>query len=505
MATDNIEMLPSGGLEPSDDDVALASAEVKGMQRHWQLPDTLLGGTLAMRDAGDTYTPRFPAESYAAHSSRVESSFLFNAYRDTLKHISAKPFSRPAVLLEDTPERIVELSENMDLSGSNLSQFLASALKWGIHHGIVHAYTDAPTTPAGLTLAEERELGLRPYAVLVPATNVIGWRSEVYAGERVLTQVRIREDVMVPSGKFGEQQSNRVRVFNFNTNTGVVSWDLYVYGARERQEWARVDGGVLSFPRIPFRTFSVNPQGYMTALPGLEDLAWLNLEHWQSSSDQRNILHTARVPILFANKVNLDGADGLGSGTAFESDEDNASMRWVEHSGNAIEAGRTDLLDIIDQMVALGLKPLIEKPGDSTATENAINSSESNASLRTWVRRLERFGDEILDDMAEWQGGEKGAQVSVHSDFGVTLRDAADIQALTQAYQQDPPAISRQTYWAELKRRGVLADTFDENKEPARIRQEHARRKKQAEKDAPKPQPAADVEEPVEHGMLSTD
>jgi len=35
----------------------------------------------------------------------------------------------------------------------------------------------------------------------------------------------------------------------------------------------------------------------MQAKPPLLDLAWLNVEHWQSASDQSNILHVARVPI----------------------------------------------------------------------------------------------------------------------------------------------------------------------------------------------------------------
>jgi hypothetical protein len=32
--------------------------------------------------------------------------------------------------------------------------------------------------------------------------------------------------------------------------------------------------------------------------PPLLDLAYLNVKHWQSQSDQDNILHIARVPIL---------------------------------------------------------------------------------------------------------------------------------------------------------------------------------------------------------------
>ena len=54
-------------------------------------------------------------------------------------------------------------------------------------------------------------------------------------------------------------------------------------------------------------------RGFMTAHPPLMDLAWLNLAHWQSASDQRHILHVARVPILFGRNLTLP-EDGLALG-----------------------------------------------------------------------------------------------------------------------------------------------------------------------------------------------
>ena len=41
------------------------------------------------------------------------------------------------------------------------------------------------------------------------------------------------------------------------------------------------------------------------------DLAWLNLAHWQSASDQRHILHVARVPFLFGRGLSEGEIDLL--------------------------------------------------------------------------------------------------------------------------------------------------------------------------------------------------
>src|SRR3546814_11327266 len=82
-------------------------------------------------------------------------------------------------------------------------------------------------------------------------------------------------------------------------------WSLWrrADAVRDRP-WRRHAGGETSFGppgfgTLPLVTVYAERTGYLTARPPLLDLAWLNLAHWQSSSDQRHILHVARVPILF--------------------------------------------------------------------------------------------------------------------------------------------------------------------------------------------------------------
>ncbi|MGR5448171.1 DUF4055 domain-containing protein, partial [Vibrio jasicida] len=84
-----------------------------------------------------------------------------------------------------------------------------------------------------------------------------------------------------------------------------------------------------------------------TGVPPLAELAYMNVEHWQSKSDQQTILHVARVPILFAKMLG-DNKITVGGAAVVKCEDENGDLKYVEHGGAAIEAGRLSLLDLED-------------------------------------------------------------------------------------------------------------------------------------------------------------
>src|SRR5690606_8734809 len=136
------------------------------------------------------------------------------------------------------------------------------------------------------TRAEEIAAGLRPYAVLIKPEQVLGWRNE----GGILAQFRYMEAVEETDGEFGVNTVQQVRVLEPG------SWREY--RADKNGTWSLHDEGTTSLSRIPLVTFYTGRTGFMTAWPPLIELAYLNVKHWQSQSDQDNILHTIRVPIL---------------------------------------------------------------------------------------------------------------------------------------------------------------------------------------------------------------
>jgi len=466
------------------------------MAKHWKLPDALVGGTQAMRDGASDWLPQEPGEGSPAWEIRVGRTTLFNAYADTLGNTSNRPFADSVALSDDAPEELHDFVERVDESGRNLTEFSRVAFRDAVHRGLCGILVDYPPAPLDLTLAQERELGLRPFWTHIQFSRVIGWRVERFRGEDVLTQLRITEDAVVPDGEYGEKKVERVKVYErelpqelvgddgagtgewTDGNTWWVLWEL----SDEDNDWHPVDSGRITINRIPFVVVYTNRTGHMTAAPALEDLAWKNLEHFQSSSDQRHILRFARAPLLFGagfRDEELGSKVEIGASRMLKSKNENAKLNYVEHSGKAIEAGQKDLESLKEEMVVLGMKPLLLKRvgPQQTATASAIEEAEEQSELQAWVREYERALEKALAITLEWLGRDakavEGSVTAVSiSDRFTAIMDEAQFNTLLELRKLGD--LSRETLYAELKKRGFLDDAFDPEIEAIRLELEAA-------------------------------
>lgn len=440
----------------------------------WALPRALMGGTPSMRAARTTYLPQEPAESDIAYNNRIGRTVLFNGYRKTVRDMTGKVFSKPVTLGDDVPERLVGYAENIDLTGRHLSNFARDVFYDGMQTGVSYILVEMPPAMQNATRRDDIASGRRPYLVHIKAEALIGWKSENIGGAEVLTQVRIAETATRPvvDDEFAEATVRQVRVFD-RTDAGVM-WRVFEFNeqAAENGEWVLTDEGMTSLSDIALVPVYINRTGFMIGEPPLEDLAYTNLAHWQSWSDQRNILHVARVPMLFAKGFGEEDNIVVGANSFTSAVSADADMKYVEHSGAAIGAGRDDLKDLEFQMQTLGLELLIPKPGGQSATGAAIDQSKMTAPLAMMADNLKDALEICFGFMAEFDGlGRKaGGSLSVNTDFGVTMRDATDLQTLLAAVNAGQ--ISRETFWKELKRRNVLMDDFDPAEEVERIMDE---------------------------------
>lgn len=454
--------------------VATQTDIVIAAEQQRALPRTLMGGTEAMRKAGKTYLPQEPAEPETGYKDRLARTFLFNGYRKTVKDMSGKVFAKPVQLGDDVPEKLKEYAENIDLTGQGLNNFAYQVFECGMNDGVSYILVEMPAAQENATRADDIASGRRPYLVHVPAHNLLGWKSAVIGGEHVLTQVRIMECVAEddPEDEFQQIEVRQVRVFDRIDDVGVIFRVFREQDVAGKKEWIEVESGTTSLKDIALVPFYSNRTDFMVGLPPLEDLAYVNLAHWQSSSDQRNILHVARVPMLFAKGFGEEDKLVVGANSFTRSSNENADMKYVEHSGKAIESGRDDLKDLEFQMQTLGLELLIPKPGGQSATGAAIDQAKMNSPLAMMADNLKDALEQAFGYMAEYDGlGEdEGGSVTVNTDFGVTLRDAADLATLLAAVNAGQ--ISRETFWKELKRRGVLMDDFDADEELDKIDQD---------------------------------
>jgi hypothetical protein len=278
-------------------EVAAVDSAVAKLHDAWQMVDALWGGTTTMRDAGTAWLPKEPKESTKAYDTRLSRSYLYNKYKKAIENIAGKPFSKPVTLNEGDklPEPLDGIYADVDQTNRSFTEFAAEVLRYGIHYGVHFVLVDFPARASDeeRTLEDDRRERVRPMFLHVTAPQLLGYQSEVVNGRRELTQVRIQSTVQVDAGDYGTKEVDQIRVMT------ATDWEVWQVIEADG-DYVMVDSGVHSFGAVPLYTYYVNRTGYMQGQPALEDLAWLNISHWQSASDQRSILRFARVGILFA-------------------------------------------------------------------------------------------------------------------------------------------------------------------------------------------------------------
>ena len=443
------------------------SAAVKAMSSDWQLTMTLLGGTAAMRAAGQTYLPKWPAEDDAAYKARLATAVLFPAFSRTVETLAAKPFSQAVTVDAGVPESITPLLENIDLEGRNLDTFAAEVMDLAMGPGLCGILVDTPERPEGIkTVAQEQAAGIRPYWVLIRPLQILGWKRQKIKGQWMLSQLRIMECVEEDDDAFGVVEVEQVRVLEPG------KWSTYRKGqGQQKDEWLLHAQGVTSLGVVPFVPVYGKRTGFMMAKPPLLEVAHLNVKHWQSQSDQDTILHVARVPILTARqvgdkfelKVGASAAVDLGSGP-------DAELRYVEHTGKAIEAGKASLDDLKDEMRQAGAELLVIDQTQKTATETRSEDPVGMCALQRIAEGLEDALDQALQLTADYLKAGDGGHVELFDDYGAATLAEASAQILLTA--NTAGKISDQTLRSELKRRGILSPDVDEEEEQGRLQEQ---------------------------------
>lgn len=442
----------------------------KEMWSTWNLVKSLRAGTNAMRAQGQTFLPKEPKEKLAKYKSRLARTFLFNAYDEAIKTVSKKPFSKEVVIDGDEEgdkgEFISRIKYDVDKEGRSITQFAHDIYESAVDMGMVSILvdfsniTDEQGNPLKLSLQRERDLDVRPCFVQVPRDAILGFREDPEQAGR-LTQIRILEEKSEPDGEFGECIVQYVRVIETDM------WRLYrrvtAEGARvSGDNWDKVAEGENTIGEIPLVNIYFNRKGFMKAEPCLESLAWLNLQHYQSSSDQNNILRFARTGTFFGSGFTSDEIKTemtVGVDNMIKSSNPDAKLGVVEFSGAAIEAGSNDLKQIEDRMETLGHQPLIEPA--SLATGIVVNDKKTTTQAQAWVRNLENGILHAYNFAYKWYQQEipEDFKVEIFSDFAADIQTDSSMEVVFKAHEKG--IITDRTLGDELQRRDLISSKVD--------------------------------------------
>jgi hypothetical protein len=422
--------------------VGTPTAHHDAMDEKWSMIRALWGGTATMRAAGTKYLPQESKEKNELYLARLDRSFLFNAYRDSVEKIVAKPFTRAVEVKEQDRlhEQLKPIQDDADRSGTSLTTLARELMTILINHGMAHVMVDYPNLAEQPRLDEQRALDIRPAFIPVSPANLIGFQTRKdETGRTILSQARIR--VLREDG-----------------------WELHEYD-EDDDAFVPIDGGLwVGMNRVPLVTAYVSRDGFMTASPALEDLAWLNLEHWQSSSDQRNILRFARSGLIVVTGVTEEdvekqGGIVVGPTSRMILDPADAKVQIVEHSGSAIGAGAEDLRAIEQKMQVLGLQPFFKLTGGTTATEKMIDEGRTETEVQSWIGMAERLLEDSYALAAQWVGTDlpDDFDVNIYSEFVLSKLVARDLAALLDLRKGGD--VDRETLLSEFKRRRILDES----------------------------------------------
>jgi len=462
----------------NDPNPSKPSTEVAMLQPAIHRAVTLLGGTDAMRDAGGMYMPQHAEETHENYNDRLQSNVLHNMFDITAKTLTGRPFSEPVILKDDVPDQIADLEDDIDLCGNGITTVCRDWFQEGLTK--LHGYllvefpskntVDEEGNPITRTLADDEKEGMRPYWKLYRTEDVIAVYYEFINGKKRYTHVRV-DDSFIERQGFEEVYVKQIRVME----PGKIELWRVKDNKGQEEKWELHDTFETDFDEIPLVDFKAGSGDK----PPLDDLAHLNIRHWQSNSDQINILTVARFPMLAASGMTerTQNEMKVGPRQFLSMREPNGKYYYVEHNGSAIKEGWNDLEYLEKTMASYGAEFLKNRPGNSTATERALDSAEATSELLDYVVRFEDAVQTALKYTAKFWNLDDGGSVRINKDVSMSAEQARQMDALNMA--RDNGDISHESYIDELIRLGVLSTDFDRDQNSRRIEAERRRRERE--------------------------
>ncbi|PCI54149.1 MAG: hypothetical protein COB36_10685 [Alphaproteobacteria bacterium] len=415
-----------------------------------ELANALLGGSVSMRKAQEDYLPKNEAETDEKYSSRLKRSFLYNVFENTTDTMAGKPFSKD-VTVQNVPDSMMANLENIDRQGRDLTSFACDLLHQALSKGLTFILVEFPQAPAEGERSRQQEIdmGLSPYWVHIKPESMLGIDYDYYNGALVVHSLRILETYESRGASFDRKTEEQVRV---------IYPDRFEVWRKAEAEWVMFEEGLRSVNKITLVPVYAKQVGPFAAKNLLKPLMEKNLEHWQSSSEQRNILHVARVPLLFGRGLRTIDDEGnpikLTSDSIITSDSSDGDLKYVEHSGRAISSGEKDLETLENQMEALGAI-LLQADETRTATAQRSTDFKGNSKLHTVVGNLKSALEQALAFSGDWINVKIDAEVTIFTEFSLINPDFMTADDLLKAKMAG--LISHKLYIEIMQRRGVFS------------------------------------------------
>jgi len=459
------------------------SEDSAGMLTHWEKSAAIIGGIESVKKQASIFLPKFPQEAVKNYDFRVSVSKLTNIYHDNLETLASKPFEQEITLPpgenKELPEEIEEFKEDVDGKGNNLTVFSSETFFNAINSTHDWILVDYPKVAPGSirSRADQKAANIRPFWSHVLAENVFEVRTIVVNGNERLSYIRIHE----PAANGVKERFTEYTQEKITDAPTQNVWELADDGLFNLIEENQLT--IDEIPMVPIICARRDGDRWFFK-PALRDALELQITLFRQESNLEFAKTMTAFPMLSASGVKPEkDASGkplpltIGPQTILYAPADGAgnvgSWSYVEPSASSLTFLQSDIEKTKNDLRELGKQPLTAQSGNLTVITTAYAAGKSKTAVAAWGLKLKDGLENALVLTCKWFNIAKETydpEVTVYEGYDDFSDEQADSATLTSARANGD--LSRETYWEELQRRGVLSAEFDPEQEAERLMKE---------------------------------
>ena len=461
---------------------SIRNGAVIGMMRHWGPIDVNIGGTYTLRHQGHSLIPQEPDEPQDAYQRRLFHTTM-PPFVQRLAQQAAGGILRKGIQLEGDPYW-EDWRKDVTGNGTSLDSFAHRWLEQALLYGHCACIVDFANDINASTLLQQRQANAQPYFVEALCQKILGWRTENRNGREWITQLRIRETISIPDGRFGEQIIHQVRVMEAQAGGGQnVTWQVWRDYAGDPNEntgagnvtpWFIFEEGELPVDVIPVFCVYSHKLATLTSKPPLLEIAYLAISYAQRFADYHNSIHVGSMPQLC-----LKGWDAPPAGGPQERESKGSNFAWalppdgdaffVEPTSDGYDSQLRCLETLEAQINRLGISTLMEQNlSNASGRARHMDRIDSDSIMAQLSRQLQQVLQDAMDLAGRYANVEP-PKVTVPLDFEARILDGNQDTSMLQLYMQG--AISQATLLESLKQGEVLSANLSIEEEIARTQE----------------------------------
>lgn len=422
----------------------------------WTMCRDASTGQRAIHGGGVKYLPKLEGQSDDQFKAYKQRALYYNATGRTVEAMKGLTFRKKPFL--DVPDKMKPWLADITMTGISFiglaKKNMEEVLKVG-RYGLLVDYPQAPALGDGasLTINDADLLDIRPYMVGYTAENILNWNNQRVGSKTILMDVFLNESVDDPEYK--------AQVRQLTLQSGYYQQNVWLMDKKNKWTLAKTITPLMAgrpLEWIPFWFSAAEESDGSIQNPPIEDMAYVNISHYQNSADLENGAHISGLPTPYITGIDTQTSINLGTGTVLNLPDVNSKVGFLE-----VETGFETLEKLMDRkenmLAALGARMIAPEKKAAEAAETAgIRRGGENSVLGDIAGTVEMALQQALSFMAKWAGLTGDVRFEINKDFLPMPMDASALTAWVKAWQSG--AISEETFFEALQAGEVVGETL---------------------------------------------